>query len=467
MIEHLASPSVCVVDDEPEDFEAILDALNLLHVSAVHIKGDLDSLPANPFTRLRLVFLDLHLVGTIGKDAASHAAHAFTKIVSSETAPVVVVIWSKYAGDQADPDSDETEAQLFKRTLIGYEPKYEGRLIFVEMMKPKQEDRPNEWTAKLKAEIKNTLEGQPAIEALWAWDSMVQEGCTKVSAELTNVAKAAVPATVRSLSDGLKNAMQSLVQAQGEGDITKDTAPTHFTNVFSQLLSDRLEYPDNGAFIASHGKWLSEPPATPLGADFSSLMNGFLMASDLGKTKALYVPGTVYSVADNKAFKKAFGVELSTLMTICYNGKPPKQDEPPKEKNALKQYKDQKKKWEKWTASVRPIGVEISPACDVAQGKRICALLVAGLLVPKNVDKDRKRAEFISATPSFRVHWPADEWKPQDVTLLLCHSYRITVPSKSRRQWLIPWFRLRELPSSAIRNANAAHASRVGYVSVK
>jgi hypothetical protein len=111
--------------------------------------------------------------------------------------------------------------------------------------------------------------------------------------------------------------------------------------------------------------------------------------------------------------------------------------------------------------------VEISPACDVAQGKRVSALLVAGLIVPVSVVGHRKKADFITATSPFKVHWPADGWVSQSAILLLCHSYKLTIPHKSKRRWLKPWFRLRELPVTAARNANAAHAARVGYVSVE
>lgn len=450
MIGHLTSPSVCVVDDEPDDYEPILDALNLLHVSAVHIKGDLGSLPAKPFTRLRLVFLDLHLAGTVGRDAAAHTANAFINIVSVETAPVIVVIWSKYADDPAAPEDDESEAQLFVRTLAGAEPRYEGRLIFVEMAKPRLQDRPakSKWTRKLKAEIAKSLEGQPAIEALWAWESMVQDGCTKVAAGLTNVTKAAA-ATKQNLSDSLKNAMQSLVQAQGKGDITDATAPVHLTSVLSHLLSDRLEHPDNGTLISGHGTWLSKAPTAKLGAIFSTPMNSFLLAADVGKTKALYTPGTVYSVTNENSFKKAFGEELTSLVKICGDSNL------------------SETKWANWVAEVKPIVIEISPVCDVAQAKRVNALLVAGLVIPMTVFNDKKKADSITFTPPFRIHWQANGWTPQDAALLLCHTYRLTVPHKSRRSWLKPWFRLRELPVTAVRNANAAHAARVGYISVE
>lgn len=120
MIAHLAFPSVCVVDDEEVDYKPILAALNEMFVSFVHLTGEVAKLPASPFDRLRLVFLDLHLSGNSSKTSASHTANVFRRLVSSDTAPVVVVIWSKYASQKVHAprvpaEDQETESQLFQK----------------------------------------------------------------------------------------------------------------------------------------------------------------------------------------------------------------------------------------------------------------------------------------------------------------------------------------------------------------
>lgn len=144
MIPQLASPSVCVIDDEEHDYRPILDALLRLGLGCVHVRGDNEeNLPPQPFNGLRIVFTDLHLAGHIGKAAASHTANVFAKVVSKDTAPVVVVIWSKYANDPADreeglpPEDQLTEADLFKQTLLEAKPEFKERLVFLDMQKPK------------------------------------------------------------------------------------------------------------------------------------------------------------------------------------------------------------------------------------------------------------------------------------------------------------------------------------------
>jgi hypothetical protein len=111
--------------------------------------------------------------------------------------------------------------------------------------------------------------------------------------------------------------------------------------------------------------------------------------------------------------------------------------------------------------------VEISPACDVAQGKRVCALLIAGLIVPTALEKQKKKADFLFVSPPFRVRWSVEGFEEQDAILLLCHNYKTSIPHLKTKRWIEPWFRLRDLPITSIRNANTAHAARVGYISIR
>jgi hypothetical protein len=454
MISELASPAVCVVDDEREDYQPILAALNGLYVSSIHILGTLESLPSQPFNRLRLVFLDLHLTGAIGKNATSYTANVFRKVVSVDTAPVIVVIWSKYASDKVDtadvpPEDQETEAQLFKRTLLEAEPNYVGRLIFVEMDKPKKDARPEDWTDRLKLEINNSLQGQSAVELLWAWDGLVKDGCAKISQDMTSVAQAATAGTSRELKDGLKATMQHLSKAQSAGDFSSATAPKHLLSALTQLLVDQLEHPMGIASIAPHGAWLSEAQPGAVSAEFPGKMNGFLLTSDNSAGAGLYAPGTVFRITDPAKFPTVFGKQVSDLLAICFR------------RSAISP------KWQDWQRDARPVLIELSPICDLAQGYRVNSLLVGGVIVPASYkDFAKMDGDAFGGLAKFHLRWPSDGFLAQDVLLLYCHRYKTTLPVGQHADWLAPWFRLRDLPLAAIRNSNAAHGARVGYVSL-
>jgi len=456
MIANLASPSVCVIDDEEDEYKEILKALNEMHVSTVHLLGTVDSLPAQPFKRVRLVFLDLHLSATIGKDAAAYTANAFTRIVSPETAPVIVVIWSKYANEKVavegvPPDDQETEAQLFIRTLLEHEPRYNGRLIFVEMNKPKPEDWPDEnWSELLKAEVNNTLQGQEAVNLLWSWESLVEDACAQVSQGLTAVAEVAIQGSTRDLKDGLKATMQRLAKAQSEGDFTAAAAPRYLLAVLSELLTDQLDNPAGIANVAAHGNWLVENPPGATGNGFAAHMNGLLLTSPASTDAGLYLPGTVFRVADSQKFQSSFGTSLDTFVSLCSK----KQAGPV---------------FEKWQQGAQPVLIELSPVCDAAQNHRINSFLIAGFVVPAawkgDISSDYKQNTF-GTLPTLKLRWSRPNFDAQDVVLMYCNRYKLTVPVNAAYDGIEPWFRLRELPTTLIRNAHAAHSARVGLVQV-
>lgn len=444
MISQLASPSVCVVDDEKADYEPILRALNELFVSCVHILGnDPAKLPAKPFRRLQLVFLDLHLTNSTGRNAASHTANVFTKIVSPETAPIVVVIWSKYAQDVPQGE-EETEAQLFKRMMLEAEPKYDGRLVFVEMDKPKPADQPADWTDKLKTEIDRALQQQEAVELLWTWDSLVRDATVGVSEQLTATAASSRKAGTE-LKDALKEAMQRLAAAQGEGDFSAVRAPAHLVTVLTELLTDQLEHTDV-APVAHHGNWLAANPSNKLEPAFAVHMNGLLLTAARPAGDAPFQPSVVYRVKDAAYFKTLFGVEVAAFVALCGPGDPHKAA---------------------WVAAAKPVLIEISPVCDVAQGKRVNASLVAGLIVPAEMANRRKGSgPFDASLPSLYVRWAAPDFDAQEAALVFNHLYKVTIPVTAASDAIEPWFRIRETPTASLRAAQSGHASRIGFVKV-
>lgn len=451
MITQFASPSVCVVDDEEADYTPIITALNQLYVSSIHILGnDVDELPPTPFKRLQLVFLDLHLTNTVGKNAASHTANVFTKIVSPETAPIVVVIWSKYAQDRVTDvdvpaEEQETEAELFKRTLLEFEPKYKGRLIFIEMEKPKPDDRPQDWTDQLKEEIDRTLEDQVAVGVLWTWDSLVRDAAMGVGEGLTAIAAASAEQQHIELKDGLKDAMQRLAKAQGEGDLSAATAPGHLVTVLTQLLMDQLDHTDTSA-LAGHGNWLAADPGHSAPVGFAASMNGLLLTSAAPPASLPFSPGTVYRVKNPGSFVAAFGRDLATLHDLC-----------------CRRGADTDR-GRAWRSQAQPVLIEISPVCDVAQKNRVNAVLIAGFVVPAELADFRKAGDSFPHLPLLHIRWSVPNFPAQDVALIFCHRYKVTMPAGTVPYWIEPWFRLREMPTSSLRAANAGHSARVGYV---
>lgn len=462
MINQLASPSVCVIDDEEKDYVHIGNALNELFVSFIWLSGAVDQLPPRPFNRVQLVFLDLHLTSSLGKDAASYTANVFTKVVSADTAPVVVIIWSKYADDKVaqasvPPEDQETESELFKRTLFEAEPKFKNRLIFLEMDKPKK-DRPTDWSDRLQEQIKAALGTQSAIGLLWTWDGLVKDANASLMASLTDLAEETAGGADTELTDDhLKEVLQRLSKAQGESDLSETTAPGHLVAILSQLLMDQLEHTGGPQALAAHGAWLNATPTGKTRASVSSKMNGFLLTAGCPAGAIPYLPGTVYAANDIQSFLSVFGSDREHLEKTFCN---------------ITRSATNSAQMDEWFGAVRPVLLEISPVCDVAQNKRRNAHLVGGLVVPAAKAKTIKTggdawAVLPPGKATLALRWPFGGFAVDEIKLVFHHSLRVTLNASAERQWFCAWFRLRELPTTAIRNPHMSHGSRVGYVSVE
>lgn len=454
MIGQLSQASVCVVDNEEEEYKALLSALNDLRIGCVHFRGDdPGELPSAPLSSVRLVFQDLHLTADTGKNAASHAANVFCKLVSTDTAPVVVVIWSKYAADpvaegDVAPEDQKTEAELFCETLEEAEPAFAQRLIYIRMRKLMPSDRPEEWVEQLKRDITSHLEGKESVAALWQWESMVYAAGIGISGDLTRIAHDASGVKGDSLSDGLRIAMQVLTGSQAGGTVSPANAPGQLNSALTQLLVDRLEHASVDE-LGVHGGWLAKKAPKYVLPVVNPRLNALFLTARAGREDTPFLPGTVYGVRQAGEFKAIFGKDVDGLKLECFSV------------GVKSPY------WDDWATRTRAVLVELSPTCDVVNEKRYTAIFLAGLIVPSELEGRIRKGDAWWSLPTFRLRWSMDDFVGEDVSLVFCSRFQATVGQGSVPTWLAPWFRLRELPTSALRNWRAASVSRIGYVSAR
>src|SRR5262249_52456786 len=152
------------------------------------------------------------------------------------------------------------------------------------------------------------------------------------------------------------------------------------------------------------------------------------------------MPGTVYRMSDPKRIDDLFGGDLVSLMSVCTS------------------LKNTQQKWEDWLRDAWPVLVEVSPACDVGQNNRVNTLLIGGLIVPAALAAHRKpNGESFAALPLINLRWPAPDFPAQDAALIFCYRYKVAGPLGTLPDWIVPWFRLREMPTAALRAAHASH----------
>ena len=374
----LRTSQVCVIDDEPKEYRRLLYALNELGLGCVHVRGDkVEELPKLPFRGLRVVFLDMHLGTNGGMDAravTAHTAKVFSCVVSPESAPIVVIVWTKFADLIAS----------FRQSLFEEFPDFRGRLFFIRLDKPQPPARAH--IEKLRQDVEKELGQLDPLQLLWNWDSLVQRAACGVTAELCRLASAQAQLGAADneeqerskMLSALSSVLRLLLKAEAGKAASPEIAASTLLNVLGPLHSDRLENLSPKPELDSAAALLAVEavPVTPAEEVVVALNTMLLTGVSPGDGNP-FQPGTMYRVADSPAFEAATGFSIIGMAKeFC-------QKDLLKEQNA--------DKLQAWFEACRPVLLEISPSCDFAQQKRPVARLVGGFLVPKGLQNQVKK----------------------------------------------------------------------------
>lgn len=466
MIARVSSPSVCVVDDEEEEFRTILDVLARLGLPAVHFRGDdLDGLPpkGKPLAGLRLVFTDLNINNASHKMALGYTVQVFHRIVSGEHGPVFAVVWSKHA-EETDPADGKSNGQKFEEMLFSTHPEYRGRIFLQTMPKPTGLKHNADSVDQFEKEVITLLDRWPAFDLLLRWESTLQAATLKATEGLLKLAKTELSLDKATSATELANKMEvifkSLVKSQAVTGQQVSNPTSLLATTLATLVSDQLEHSPELTGLNAHDSWLGiNLPKTP---SHQCDINGMLLIGTI-PVNSSFTPGTVYRVNDQAAFEAAFGGSSKSLVADCFDRQ--------KDDNAKSNY-------ERWKTVAQPIVVELSPECDVQQGHRKTVFLIGGVIVPASEGNFGRRADAWMRLPPMMIdeELGTSEVIPSEcgiqidgrcVNLVFCTRYKAALRVKDGEPaWLKPLFRLRDLPTASIRNWAAGHSSRVGYVSL-
>jgi hypothetical protein len=452
-VNNLRTAQVCVIDDEPREYRRLLRALNSLRLGCVHIAGDkVEDLPTEPFCGLRLVFLDMHL-GTHGgmeaRAVTAHTANVFTHVVSPNSAPIVVIVWTKYAHLIAS----------FRDSLFEAAPDFRGRLFFVRMDKPQRSAQIN--VEELRKAIEAEIDKLYPLPLMWTWDAFVQRAACGATAELCRLAATQAQLTPgddenqerTKMVNALTSVLTVLLRAEAGMSASPELAASTLLDVLIPLHSDRLENFSGQPELESARALLeSNEGIGPASADVIIGLNTMLLTGAFHAEGEPFRPGTVYHICNANGFKNAVGFSVEQMAAaLC-------------QKDLLKI--ENVAKLQEWIAACRPIVVEMSPACDFAQRKRPIARFVAGFLVPPGQEKHTKERptdddRAIRALRKVKIPALDQEavWLPIFSSALV-----LAIPEKLAVPFFQPIARLKEPVLSDLRNWLSGQGARTGYL---
>ncbi len=232
----IAAPRILIVDDKQEHGEAIVRKLWRLGYTSLFVQYDQAALANGefgPFQGVRLVFMDLDLIGEgrLGNGSSAYAAVEATirKILDNNNGPWVLVTWTGHA-DHAD----ELTSHLRERLPGELHP------VSNDVMNKEQfiNDNGTEKNGGLEAKLRELINQENATGCLLGWEAGVLKSANQVVADLNRTALSLDGANIH---QNLGHILYELAKAEA-GESLKDAEDyaSFLYGVLASLLSDRL-----------------------------------------------------------------------------------------------------------------------------------------------------------------------------------------------------------------------------------
>jgi len=465
---------VVVIDDIPAEVQPVIEAFGKLAVGCIYLRGDRqEDLPDKPLSGVRLVVLDMRLGTTGGDQAAKMTATVFTRVVSAEEGPLVVLLWTKHK-----EDVDE-----FRTALFALNDKFRSMLLIADLEKPVApgEKDANRIVNKLKA----LARGWAPMNVVWHWEQLAHDAASAttvlVAEQVTDTAgiDAADNDTTRRNKwlARLRAVLRQLATAAGGRAGTAKSAHADLLETFIALHGDRVEHALSLSGKVDLGGLFVDPPGSITAAHAAKLNSMLLLAAAVGEPGELR-PGNAY-------FRKA-GAKRNVLFTRT-GFKPralaeeiverlTKDEDYRKHADAAKPAKDAPRTQAQRDAEARrrkrltelfdkcvPVLVELSPTCDFSQQKRCVVRLAGGLLVPGDMMKfvDDKKESLRIIPHAVHIPGRTGEW-----TAVFSGQFLFSVSLSKDFAATKPDFRFRSQVLGDLRNWYSAQAARLGYLAV-
>lgn len=399
----LVGARVVLVDDQPSEALPVIKAFSKVGVAAMFFDGSISDLP-KPKKRLRgvrLAILDVNLGvagGASNKTIASTLVQTFSNIISPDNGPYGVLIWTNH------PDLRQEVVNYIHEHATLPKP------VFVVMLKKAAFKRkggdaanPRFAIGKLSKELLKILAENSPLECMQVWEGVCFNAATNVTnavGDLTHSGTKPSDPTEwsRIWRDEALKLLLVLAKAQAETQLTADNCISSIFLALNPLHSDRMDALVEGLVedLSGHvGKIMGATgaSATERKAKVNSMLH---MAPD---QLDRFNPGNLY-VFGRRNKLESFPA-LKEVLAGCTQGK----DATAAEENAI------------------PCGLEITPACDYAQGKMGLSRIIAGFIVPWGLEKSIKSAAFLKRIGPFYF----DDMRLKAGAYLICLNARYVV----------------------------------------
>ncbi|MFY9826581.1 MAG: hypothetical protein WAM82_34790 [Thermoanaerobaculia bacterium] len=238
----LPSPRIVVVDDDLDDIRAIVDGLAHLGTTAFGLHYSMERSDQPQFPCLRILFLDLHLMGSGGntEQQVKNTLGVLANLLTPDNGPYAIVVWSGHVGEGLDRFQLEIEQRLPK----------EGRplplkiipLDKVAFIRPSEGERRVDKPDELKRAIMDRIQDCPQLAALLSWEEDVAGAADDAIRQVFQIARQTASAgQSQSLAAEVNRILAEIAVAAIGFHNAEADAFRGVNEVLVQVVADRLQ----------------------------------------------------------------------------------------------------------------------------------------------------------------------------------------------------------------------------------
>lgn len=448
---------VAIVDDDVNQALPLISVLSRHNIPYVFFKGnDVKYLPSKPENDIRILFLDLNLLGEkIEKEKAIRSVLYSTlkQIISPQNYPYVLVLWSRQENEYGKVLSDLFQNELKDRSPITIENFVKSDFFpnFSQELDKSIDDE------KILIELNRIITSLPAYSHLMQWENCIHNAADETIQDIFHDFH--YPENWNNSANCILNMFSKSYLEKHYGEATNEEKVKASLLFLNDVYYDTLESSIANSDIENPKEFLYETNSDLVSAIRSKINNCLLISKSQTQISQ---PGCIVISADNSAeyMKCAKSVLDDCLDTESLRRDVNKQFVDANNKEAKKLYNKKRKELrEAILSSAIPCGVVVTPACDYAQKKVKYDRIVLGLIIDScNRQFIDTKSEAIYISPSF------DENEHERI-LVLNYRYFLTKELIKVNDIKV-LFRIRNSLLSEIQSKLARHINRQGIMNL-
>lgn len=448
---------IAIVDDQIEQALPLMRVFAKNNIPYVYYKGDdADYFPEQPENDIRILILDLNLIGgrdNQPKDIRSSLYSVIKRIISPSNYPYVLVLWSRQ-----EKEYKEMLEELFKKDLNGCAP-----IVILEWIKSyffpdfSDEEVNKDEEYKIIDELKKVVAGFPAYSHLMQWENNVHHSADATIQDIFH--------DYHSHDEWEDNARcildlfaKSYLEKHYRDVSTEDKAKASLF-FLNDVYYDTLESTITNSRIENAVE-LNYKTDTDMESDIKSKINNYLLLSK-SQTQINH-PGCIFTGTDNsvECVRCSKAILNDSLMTEDVRNQVIERFHDMRSQEAKELYNNiMKDRRDAILFTAVPCGVVVTAACDYAQNKAKYDRIVMGLIIDSCYkDLIDTKSEAIYVSPVF------DECSHERV-LILNYRYFYT-QNLNKIEGVKSLFRIRNSVLSEIQSKLARHINRQGVMTL-